>query len=41
LKIKLKEKEEKVRKIREMAKSLFDPRSSKKLSIDAILLEFV
>jgi len=41
LKIKLKEKEEKVRKIREMAKSFFDPRSSKKLSIDAILLEFV
>jgi len=41
LKIKLKEKEEKVRKIREMAKSLFDPRSSKELSIDAILLEFV
>jgi len=41
LKIKLKEKEEKVRKIREMAKSFFDPRSSTKLSIDAILLEFV
>jgi len=41
LKAKLKEKEEKVRKIREMTKSFFDPRSSKKLSIDAILLEFV
>merc|ERR1711902_308119 len=41
LKAKLKEKEEKVRKIREMTKSFFDPRSSRKLSIDAILLEFV
>jgi len=41
LKAKLKEKEEKVRKIREMTKSFFDPRSSKKLSIDAVLLEFV
>jgi len=41
LKAKLKEKEEKVKKIKEMVKRFFDPRSPKKLSIDAILFEFV
>jgi len=41
LKAKLKEKEEKVKKIKEMVKRFYDPRSPKKLSIDAILFEFV
>merc|ERR1719336_2721632 len=41
LKAKLKEKEAKVRKMREIVKSIFDPTSSQKLSLNAILLEFM
>jgi len=41
LKAQLKDKEEKVRRIKEMVKSFFDPRSPTKLSIDAILFEFL
>ena len=43
LKAKLKEKEAKVRKMRELVKSIFDPTScqKQKLSLNAILLEFM
>jgi len=41
LKAKLKEKEAKVRKMRELVKSIFDPTSCQKLSFNAMLLEFI